>query len=483
MKRFPAIAWIPLLLTAGAANAFPRGGFDPAPYLGTRWYGVYFFGEKVGHGSFRLEETEYRQKPAFRSELRVDYRIKLGGAPQEMTLREEKIYLPETGLEAFTTIQDSRLGRIAFAGRREGELFRVETPSGERTVEAGREDLHSALAHLELVRKGARPGETITVRQFETSLLRPVTVIHTVEKAEEQYPGGVPLRLHRVRSEFSELGLTTHSLIDGDLRTIEGSVGAITIREEEEAAARDLDSRMDLLLAAAVRPDRRVPRPREIRELRLRLSGLADPGLVLDSPRQEYERIGADSCYLRVSSPAPRPVAPILIPVAGEDFPSELEATAFIQADHPAVREQAREIVGDETDARRAARLLTGWVFRNLEKSFLAAIPDAVSVLEKRSGDCKAHSVLLTALARAVGLPARTVSGLVAMEDGLFYYHQWTELFIGEWTPADPVFGQLPVDGTHIALSRAGPAGQLKLLSLIGRIRIEVLEWAVGSGE
>lgn len=477
MKRIPASAWLPLLLAAGAGSAFPAGGFDPAPYLGTHWYGVYFFGEKVGHGSFRLEESVYREKPAHRSELQVNYRIQLGGTPQETTLWEEKIYLPETGLEAFITIQDSRLGRITFSGQREGEMFRVETPTGERTVKAGREDLYSALAHLELVRKNAGPGETVTVRQFETSLLRPITAIHTVEQTEEHYPGGVPLRLHRIRSEFPELGLTTSSLIDGDLRTIEGSMGVITLREEEEAAARDLGNRIDLLLAAAVRPDRRVPRPREIRNLHLRLSGIADPALILASPRQGYEQIGAETYYLRISSPADRPAAPLHIPIAGDDFQSELEATAFIQSDHPAIREQAKKIVGDETDARRNAQLLTGWVFHNLEKSFLAAIPDAVSVLEKRSGDCKAHSVLLVALARAIGLPARTVSGLVAMEDGLFYYHQWAELFTGVWTAADPVFGQVPIDAAHIALSRAGPAEGLKLLPLIGRIRIEVLDW------
>jgi transglutaminase-like putative cysteine protease len=479
MRRTAAIALLALVpaLTLPAASSYSDGVFDPAPYLDTRWYGVYLFEEKVGYGSFRLTETDYRGISGYLTEFQVDYRLNIGGSLQEMAIREEKIYLPGTGLTAFQVLQDSLLGRVSFSGRREGEQFLIETPTGERTAPAAGETLAGALAHLELVRNGSGPGDAVTVRQFETTLLVPVTVTHTVETVEKRFPGGVPLKLYRVRSEFSGLGLATSSLIDGELRTIEGKLGIITIREEEEAAARDLDSPGDLLLAAAVRPDRPLPRPRKIRSLALRLSGLADPTLALSSPRQVFERIGEDTYYLRVSSPpAPRDPPP-RIPVSGDDFLPDLEATAYIQSDHPAIRQQAREIVEDGKDSRRAAELLTDWVFRNLKKSFLAAIPNAVDVLEERSGDCKAHSTLLVALARSLGLPARTVSGLVAMEDGLFYYHQWAEIFTGEWTPADPVFGQIPVDAAHISLSRSGPAEQLRLLNLIGRIRIEVLEW------
>jgi len=478
MSRRPRILVAALLLAAaGAAPAFGETAFDPAPYLGTRWYGVYLFGEKVGYGSFRLEEFDDRGDRAFRSVFRVDYRISVGGDRQEMAIREEKIYQPDGELAAFTSVQESPLGRVSFSGRREGDVFRVDTASGERTAPAAGEKLADSLAHLELVRANSRPGDSVTVRLFETTLLMPVTVTHTVKEVEERYPGGVRAKIYRIRTEFPELGLTTSSLIDGELRTIEGKVGMVTIREEEEESAPGTGSGFDLFLAAAVRPDRRIPRPREIRTLRLKLSGPVEPDPALNSLRQEFEKIAEDSYYVRISSPPARTDQPPDLPLAGENFPAELEATAYIQADHSRIREKAREIIGEEKNPRRAAELLTGWVFRNLDKSFLAAIPNAVDVLNKKSGDCKAHSVLLVALARSLGLPARTVSGLVAMEDGLFYYHQWAELYTGEWTPADPVFGQIPVDAGHVELSRSGPAQQLKLLNLIGQLRIEVLEW------
>ena len=204
MKRSLGSAFMIFFLAAAAtASADPTGAFDPSPHLGTRWYGVYLFEEKVGYGSLRLGETEYRDQPAYLSEFRVDYRLNIGGSRQEMSLLEEKTYLPGEGLIAFSSVQDSPLGRVVFNGRRVGNGFLVETPAGERTAPAGEETLADALAHLELVRDSPRTGESVTARQFETTLLTPVTVTHTLEEVEERFPGGVPLRVYRVRSEFS----------------------------------------------------------------------------------------------------------------------------------------------------------------------------------------------------------------------------------------------------------------------------------------
>ncbi len=481
MNRPLRSAVLIFFLAAVAPVSAPRSAaFDPSPYLGTRWYGVYLFEEKVGYGSLRVGETEHRSQPAYLSEFRVDYRLNIGGSRQEMSLLEKKVYVPGEGLAAFSTLQDSPLGRITFNGRRDGEQFLVETPTGKRTAPAGEETLPGALAHLELVRNNPRVGDTVTARLFETTLLIPVNVTHTVEEIEERFPGGVSLKFYRVRSEFPELGITTTSLIDGQLRTREASLGIITIREEEESAARDLDSPGDLLLSAAVRPDRPLPRPREVRSVSLKLSGIPDPAPDLTAPGQVARPSGEETYYITISvTPEETGPAPTL-PITGPAFAEELEATAYIQADHPAIKSRARKIVGDEKDPRRAAGLLTAWVFENLEKSFLAAIPNAVDVLEKGTGDCKAHSVLLVALARAAGLPARTVTGLVAMDDGLFYYHQWAELYTGEWTPVDPTFNQIPADAARVTLGRAGPAEHLRLLNLIGRISIEILDWGMG---
>ena len=90
-------------------------------------------------------------------------------------------------------------------------------------------------------------------------------------------------------------------------------------------------------------------------------------------------------------------------------------------------------------------------------------------------GDCNEHAVLLAALARAAGIPARVEAGLVYM-DGRFYYHAWNSLYLGEWITADALMNQLPADITHIRLVRGASSEQAEILGAVGKISIQILK-------
>ena len=57
-----------------------------------------------------------------------------------------------------------------------------------------------------------------------------------------------------------------------------------------------------------------------------------------------------------------------------------------------------------------------------------------------------------------------------------FYYHAWTELWLGAWVSADSVFDQMPVDATHVKLAEGGPEQQLALAGVIGKLTFRVEE-------
>src|SRR2546422_771175 len=103
-----------------------------------------------------------------------------------------------------------------------------------------------------------------------------------------------------------------------------------------------------------------------------------------------------------------------------------------------------------------------------------AAVPSALQVLEGRVGDCNEHAVLFVALARAAGLPARTVVGLVPV-DGRFYYHAWAEVYLGDWVAVDPMLDEFPAGAAHVRFGVGGLARQAELVRLIGRVKLEVL--------
>jgi hypothetical protein len=152
----------------------------------------------------------------------------------------------------------------------------------------------------------------------------------------------------------------------------------------------------------------------------------------------------------------------------------ELGATPLIQSDDPRILALAREIAAGSDNPTEVARRLNIWVYKNLEKDITLSVPSALQVLASRSGDCNEHTVLYVALARALGLPARTAVGLVHVR-GSFYYHAWPEVWLGYWVPVDPTLGQFPADASHIRFLNGGLARQVELIRLIGKLRLEVI--------
>jgi transglutaminase-like putative cysteine protease len=151
-----------------------------------------------------------------------------------------------------------------------------------------------------------------------------------------------------------------------------------------------------------------------------------------------------------------------------------LTPAPLIESDDPRIQAQARLILAHERDPARAARLIHDWVSAHVERQVTPGPPSAVRVLAARRGDCNEHTVLYVALARAAGLPARSVAGLVYL-GGRFYYHAWPEVWLGDWVAVDPTLNQAPADAAHVRFVVGGLARQADLVRLIGALKLEVL--------
>ncbi|NIY08451.1 MAG: hypothetical protein GWN02_09260 [Gemmatimonadetes bacterium] len=154
--------------------------------------------------------------------------------------------------------------------------------------------------------------------------------------------------------------------------------------------------------------------------------------------------------------------------------PGTLAPTPLIQAADPRIVAAAREIAGGESRPEVVARRLTSWVHERLRKDITLSVPSAVQVLEMGQGDCNEHTVLYVALARALGLPARTAVGLVHI-GGRFYYHAWPEVWLDGWVAVDPTLDQFPADAMHLRFLVGGLARQVELIRLIGRLDLDIV--------
>ena len=105
-------------------------------------------------------------------------------------------------------------------------------------------------------------------------------------------------------------------------------------------------------------------------------------------------------------------------------------------------------------------------------------IPDAVSTLFSRTGDCNEHAALFAALSRSLSIPTRIIAG-VKYHEGMFYYHAWNEVCLaGKWISLDATKNQFPADLSHIKFVQGETNEQIKIGALLGKLKIEVLKMA-----
>jgi len=403
-------------------------------------------------------------------------RAKVGDRTVMRRLREERTYESRPGghLIAFHAIHEGDGGnetldaRCDSAGvhlirkREGGPPERVELPPTEDVVE-----------NADLGRLSAAAHKTFSGKVFDSTELRDKR-----ERAEYLGTGvlegaGVQVKVARV-AVTEEDGTVAAEL---SIRPSDGKVmqlkfgGALLGVPEPESVAKQLDT-IDLFALTRVDVDRPLPVGRVPSTIKYLVRGLPS-GLRPAPERQSYRDLpnGEVELTVRAAVPTKQDRRPATSPA---EF---LKATADVESDAPAIRALAKEIVGDERDSFKASTRITRWVFTNVRSAYGVSLDHATDVLRQKAGDCTEHALLATALARASGVPARLIHGLVYSQGsdgkpGLFW-HEWVEVWTGQWVAIDPTFGQPVADATHIQL---GEGDQTDAVALMGQLKIHVAE-------
>ena len=408
---------------------------------------------------------------------------------------------PALEMERFTFTLDSEVGRFEASGE-----LRPDTTLDVRIVSAGSEqNLSFRLSQPPIVSnvvpirvamgEGLDVGETVRLPVFDPTSLSTRTVEvqileHDTLLVTDSVAVGSDGRWASARTDsvpawkIAEVfgGIRVESWVDEDGRILRASSAmGFSMEKTEYELARQAqeEARLassspiddDVILSTAVQSNVDFEDVTEHDELRFRLTGVDLSGFQLEGGRQSLR---GDTLVIRRESwdalePGYR------LPYAFMDLREALEPEPLIQSDDPGIVRRARQITGRRSqDPKQVARQLTTSVYDMLEKSITFSVPNAVQVLETLRGDCNEHTVLYVAMARALGLPARTAVGLVYVNDA-FFYHAWPEVWLGEWVAVDPTFGQYPADASHIRFVIGGLAQQVEIVRLIGNLDIEVI--------
>ena len=261
---------------------------------------------------------------------------------------------------------------------------------------------------------------------------------------------------------------------EGEVLKAQTPYGFTLERVTAEQAQRDFDAAQrvpvekDLLSSMAVHPTGKAPF-RGAREMHITVSGLDSSVEMPEDPTQSRKGAGK---YVIASPDAPSGAV-----AATAGMAEFLSSDALVQADHPQIVEQARKIVGNETDPWKRALALYDWVYESIEKTSVLSVPSALDVLKTRQGDCNEHTVLYTALARASNIPTRICLGVVWSDElNGFYYHAWPEVYAGRWIWVDPTLGQPVADATHVKLVTGDIAQWARIVPYLGRLQLEITD-------
>jgi hypothetical protein len=324
--------------------------------------------------------------------------------------------------------------------------------------------------------KNLKPGDAISIPYFDPTTQS--SDIARIRIGNQEVVNVLGANRTGTRVDIDYMRISSTLWFDPDYKLIKESVPAmgmemVPMSREQALAEIEPAQAFDLLSFFAVKLSTPVPHPTTLAYLKLSLENISVEGLDIED---DYQHVLAHNPVIVESYRAQLDDLPDLtLPVA--EYATFLEPSVYIQCRNEEIIHAARDLVGNEENAQRVAEKLVHGVYHLIKKNPTASLPSALDVLRTKEGDCNEHSILFTALARAVGIPTKIYVGLVNLDGSSYFYHAWCAVWLGKWVPVDPTFDQFPADVGHLKLKEGELAEQAKVLQVVGKLRINVLEY------
>jgi len=453
----------PVTAPPAPAKAAPKLPIEKAQ---VDWYGIYLEGAKVGYARITAEPIERGGKPFLRTHYVVDLRLQSMGTAREMRFEEQQIFSgePPHSVVAGWSVQSQGnfSQRVELKGG-PGAFEGVITAGGQTRTLPLSED---PLTFLDVMKpyfwfKQPRSiGDKLASRTFDLGELEFDDEEITVARVEKTVVDGVPLTYYESQHRSKKDGSTGVMRVDelGRLLSME-MMGTMEVRLEPEEVARQPGKPVDIFVSRIAKIDRPLGPQKDVLELVVEVRGKGIDRIE-GGPRQRAT-YDAERRVLRLELGAKHDPK---VAASEEEVRDALAEDAGHPIRDPGVVALATKAVGDAKTPREKVARLVAFVDEFLEDSYSAEPLSVLDILHVRKGDCTEHSLLFCTLARAVGIPAREVGGLMYLGDEIqiagsygFGGHAWNEVVLdGVWVPVDPTWGQTEVDATHIRQAASG---------------------------
>lgn len=249
----------------------------------------------------------------------------------------------------------------------------------------------------------------------------------------------------------------------------------ITLYLQNEETAKDPADRIifDYTLLPSLKSNRPLVNAEDMRSLRIKLDYFKpDPGLYDNSAVSFKDNI----LTIKKENVSEIKKNTYALPYNDPKLKKFLEPDKWVNSDYKLLKDTGIIYAkSNNNDAYALSQYLTGYVYNLVRPHPQFFLQNSIDFLKTLHGSYLETTVMFATYARAGGLPARLVSGLV-YRNGFFHFHAWPEVWFGKWTPVDPSLAQFPADATHIPLKQGTLEDLISIVDDLKKIKIEILE-------
>lgn len=466
-----------------------------------RWYVIDMAGGRAGWCHVVQKTT------ADRITSTTELTFKIGRAEKAVSLGMKSEFVETLAHKPVSLRTEMRLGNqptrvICTYGEKEIQITTISAAGEERSTHPLPEgEWLTPAAAGEFVRKRLEAGATtIELRTIDAmgaldamSALTPVITTHSDCRPEELDILGKKIKVTRsIVTSSAQPRVQSTEYLDAQgipvksETSLRGISIAMTASTRQEAMAERAGPEM--MTTTFVTPDRPIPNARATTHA-VYLVSVPDGKLPAfpATGLQQSTTISDREARIEVRRTGPTPA-----PEADAADPVFTKPSSTINSDDQVIRDLAARAVKGADSAAAKAEALRRFVHAHIsEKDLGVGFGSASETARTRRGDCTEHGVLLAAMLRTQGIPARVACGLIyadgfAGSRNIFGYHMWSQALLEidgkpRWVDLDATLDdQTPFDATHITLA-VSPLGDgqtqdalLSIATIIGRLQIKV---------
>ena len=466
------------------------------------WMGLYMQGVKIGY-SYLMEETVVEEgktllKNVNESNMRVS---RLGSNPIDIFSVQES-YFDMDG-NPLKTVMRTKMSESETVIQAVIQPDKVIFSMGGETVKEMpyTEKFYLGVPIEEIAEKdGFKPGA-----EYSFKILDPVSYdlsdcSFEVLGKEKVLILGEQMDLWHVRSQINMImPVESHDWLDerGEVWESEMKTGFLTtttIRMSQEKAMEPVTENFDIAFSTVVKSNVLFEEPQSVQKVVFKLSGISEErirNLPYDGANLKLIELKDSSAVIETESIVFLEKDAANLPISDPMLQKYLRPTNFVQSDDPMINKTANTIIGSEKNSWRAAKKIADWIAKEMTPNYDVGFASAKEIMQNKEGDCSEHTVLMVALCRAVGIPARAAVGIM-YGGGIFGYHMWPEVYVGQWVSLDAKWlakdnqsGEYYTDATHIKFGESALDENIfkemvqAISEVIGKIKLEILDYSV----